>query len=179
MAVLDVLLQESLGVGDRLVVVSQSTAALDLVQVGAGWGVGGGGRGLLPRVSRQQLLCVMGCTLDVPPVLRPALPDPHSPPHTHPHTPLTNVRPQLLCERRALRTVRIDGGTDVAKRHDIVHAFNSHGVGQVRCSAGLCGAVRAAVGMEAAGGGERAALPAALPCAASRASSCGTRYHFH
>ena len=42
MAVLDVLLQESLGVGDRLVVVSQSTAALDLVQVGAGWGVGGG-----------------------------------------------------------------------------------------------------------------------------------------
>lgn len=41
MAALDVLLRESLGAGDRMVVVSQSTTALDLVQVG-GPGRGGG-----------------------------------------------------------------------------------------------------------------------------------------
>ncbi|PRW57845.1 DNA repair and recombination RAD54B [Chlorella sorokiniana] len=70
MAVLGVLLHESIAVaGDRVVVVSQSTAALDLVQ--------------------------------------------------------------KLCDARSWATARIDGGTDVNKRQDVVNAFNSYGVGQV------------------------------------------------
>ena len=38
---------------------------------------------------------------------------------------------QKLCDGRGFKTVRIDGGTDVSKRQDVVNAFNSYGVGQV------------------------------------------------
>ena len=61
MAVLAVLLEQSLAAGDRLVVVSQSTAALDLVQVRLAWAAGGGqlGSGLraavLPVPARLDL----------------------------------------------------------------------------------------------------------------------------
>lgn len=40
--------------------------------------------------------------------------------------------PQKLCDGRGWKTVRIDGGTDVAKRQDVVNSFNLYGVGQVR-----------------------------------------------
>ena len=38
---------------------------------------------------------------------------------------------QKLCDSRGFRTVRIDGGTDVSKRQDVVNSFNHYGVGQV------------------------------------------------
>ncbi|KAI3434723.1 hypothetical protein D9Q98_002784 [Chlorella vulgaris] len=38
---------------------------------------------------------------------------------------------QKLCDGRGWKTVRIDGGTDVAKRQDVVNSFNLYGVGQV------------------------------------------------
>jgi len=46
---------------------------------------------------------------------------------------------QKLCDARGWSTARIDGGTDVSKRQDVVNAFNSYGVGQARrlCVAAL------------------------------------------
>ena len=35
-----------------------------------------------------------------------------------------------MCESAGWATVRIDGGTDVGRRQDVVNAFNSRGVGQ-------------------------------------------------
>lgn len=36
-----------------------------------------------------------------------------------------------LCAALSLRCARLDGGTEVSKRQDVVEAFNSHGVGDV------------------------------------------------
>jgi SNF2 family DNA or RNA helicase len=36
-----------------------------------------------------------------------------------------------ICAGLGLATARLDGGTDVSKRQDLVNAFNRHGVGQV------------------------------------------------
>ena len=39
---------------------------------------------------------------------------------------------QTLCSQDSYSTVRIDGGTDVNKRQDIVNSFNLYGTAQVR-----------------------------------------------
>lgn len=42
-----------------------------------------------------------------------------------------------LCASHAWTTVRVDGSVTAHKRADIVHAFNTAGIGQVQALAGL------------------------------------------
>ena len=128
MAVLGVLLQQSIAVaGDRVVVVSQSTAALDLVQVRAAppW--------LLLALRSRRDVHWAGTVLPVGWLL---LPCPSIPPCSWLPppvlTPPPSALPQKLCDGRGWRTARIDGATDVSKRQDVVNAFNNYNVGQAR-----------------------------------------------
>lgn len=54
-------------------------------------------------------------------------------PTFQPLLPTSTLPPQKLCDARGWATARIDGGTDVNKRQDVVNAFNSYGVGQASC----------------------------------------------
>ena len=120
-----------------MVVVSQSTAALDLVQASwrtkearggrGGSRAGGSQRGPQTRCLLQAGSLHPGCAALRLPLY--ALP-------TSPFRTLSSHPQQKLCDARGWGTVRIDGGTDVSKRQDVVHSFNKYNVGQV--GEGLC-----------------------------------------
>ena len=77
-------------------------------------------------------MCCVDDAFRRPPFLGDAVP--FCPPFTTlTHTPLAS-HPHY-CQpptTKSIRTVRIDGGTSVDERQDVVDAFNARGVGQVR-----------------------------------------------
>ncbi|KAI7843688.1 hypothetical protein COHA_002588 [Chlorella ohadii] len=60
-------------------------------------------------------------------------------PTDHPSVVPTPQPKQKLCDARGWSTARIDGGTDVSKRQDVVNAFNSYGVFLLSTTAGGAG----------------------------------------